>query len=188
MSYNLEIISNPTDKRLYEKAKRVKDPHSPGTFGIVQEMKKLLRKYGGLGFAANQLGVNRRIIVAYHEGLDEIFEFINPRIIQSTLDPEDMYWDFEGCFSHPGITAEVRRYRTIQLICHQLKFPSEVRLNLSGMIARVVQHELDHLDGKLITDLGWNVRNITLNDEGQRRLMEANVKAAMEGQKDFVVD
>lgn len=188
MSYNLEIISNPTDKRLYEKAKRVKDPHSPKTFGIVQEMKKILRKYGGLGFAANQLGVNRRILVAYHEGLDEVIEFINPRIIQSTLDHNDMYWHPEGCFSHPGITAEVYRYRTIQLICHQLKFPQEVRLNLSGMIARVVQHEIDHLDAKLMTDLGLYVRNIILDDQGQRRLQEVNVQAAIEGQKDFVVD
>jgi peptide deformylase len=185
--YNLKLIVDPTDKRLYEKAKRVKEPHSAQTFGIVQEMKAMAREYDALGLAANQLGVNRRIIVAYHEGLHEFLEFINPRIVQSSLDPGDMYYDIEGCYSHPGITAEVKRYRNIQLICYQLSHPSEIRCQLSGMLARIVQHEIDHLDGKLMSDLGpFILKNVFLDAQGQDRLFKIN--ARRQAQADFVVD
>lgn len=187
-----ELILDPADKRLHEKVKAVKDVNAPKVVAVVQKMKEIQRAVGAIGLAANQLGINMRIITAYHEGVDEIIEFINPRLINDKEEhyyqEKDIYWDNEGCLSHPGITAEVARYSPILISCYRLNHTGELKIQASGMIARIIQHEICHLNGRLITDMEQYVRNIIPIPGGQVQLLEATAKHDSEGQKDYLAE
>lgn len=188
MPYNLKLISEPTDKRLHEKVKRVKDVHSAATFGIVQAMKEFQTKVGGIGLAANQVGINQAIITAYHEGTGEIVEFINPRLVHSSLDTKHISWQQEGCLSHPGILAEVARYEYIQFYAQRLNQSKEMCYEATGMLARIIQHEICHLEGMLITDMGIYVRNIVIEPTGQKKMLEAFSEFEAKGQEDYIAE
>lgn len=100
----------------------------------------------GVGLAANQVGVARRVAVIDAE--DNRFVMINPRIVErsnATAGAE------EGCLSIPDAYGEVKRAVSIVLEA-QDEHGAEFRLELEGLPARAVQHEIDHLDGIMFTD------------------------------------
>ncbi len=100
----------------------------------------------GIGFAAPQIGVLKRIIIVY---LNEKFEtFINPEI--KILDNE-MIEDEEGCLSVYSIKTSVKRPKKIRLNAKNLK-GEEVELEAEEMLARIFMHETDHLNGVLFID------------------------------------
>ena len=113
--------------------------------GLIGDMKKSLAYHQGIGLAANQIGVARRIFLA--DGGGGLRVFINPRIIES----EGAAVTEEGCLSLPEIYVDVRRKSSI--LVEYLDENEEIaRMEADGLWARVIQHEYDHLEGIVISD------------------------------------
>jgi peptide deformylase len=115
---------------------------------LVERMKLLMHDARGVGLAATQVGVLQRLFVFQPGENEEARAIVNPRIVDSGGDPET---DDEGCLSLQGVRVPVERATRLTLE-GQDETGDEVRLELEGLGARVVQHELDHLDGVLILD------------------------------------
>jgi peptide deformylase len=113
---------------------------------LAKEMLLTMREHEGVGLAANQVGRLKRILVAAVE--DEEFVIINPVVDEAT---ETIGKDLEGCLSIPGIQVEVER-PTVVMISGQDPSGVPLRIEASGLVARIFQHEIDHLDGVLILD------------------------------------
>jgi len=115
---------------------------------LVLRMTSLMEDANGVGLAANQVGVLRRVVVLRGGDEDEHLVAVNPRIVGSS---EELETDDEGCLSLQGVLVPVERHLSLTL---EAKDPqgSPLRLELTGLDARVAQHEVDHLDGVLIVD------------------------------------
>ena len=113
---------------------------------IVKEMFRTLKKSGGVGLAANQVG-NSSSIFVYKLASGETGYFTAPDIIWMS----DKYLTTEGCLSLDGRTYVVTRYRKIQVRSFNRGYET-----LTGEIAQIFQHEYDHLQGILICDHGIN--------------------------------
>ena len=114
---------------------------------LVARMSDLMKEANGVGLAATQVGVLRRVFVFSPEE-DVVRVLVNPAIPQRG---EETDVDDEGCLSIQGVTVPVERPLTIRLEGRD-ENGDEVALDLEGMAARIAQHEFDHLDGKLIID------------------------------------
>jgi len=102
----------------------------------------------GLGLAAPQLGISQRLLV-YRIGFDApLIALVNPEIEGSSEEDETME---EGCLSIPGVTVDVDRPVHVRIRARDEE-GEERRIEASGLEARVIQHEMDHLDGVLILD------------------------------------
>ena len=118
--------------------------------GLVERMKGLMSEARGVGLAAPQLGILRRVLV-YQAGEEEPFRaLVNPRVVESG---EERLADDEGCLSlgAASVIVEVERPTTIVVEATSPE-GEELRIEAEGLEARVIQHELDHLDGVLIID------------------------------------
>ena len=113
---------------------------------LAEDMMRIMRANEGVGLAANQIGHLKRIFVASYE--DEEFAIVNPVIEEKSENTEK---DIEGCLSLPEIRVEVERPFAVTV---SGKDPSgaPVRVKAEGLLARIFQHEIDHLDGVLILD------------------------------------
>ncbi len=118
---------------------------------IVAQMFELMYEHEGVGLAANQVDLPYRLFVANVEGKAEAteseFVFINPVLSGGRGQAEDD----EGCLSIPGVYAPVTRNETIKVEAYDLA-GNEIRLEAEGLMARILQHETDHLDGTLFID------------------------------------
>jgi peptide deformylase len=118
---------------------------------FVAEMFDLMYEHEGVGLAANQVDLPYRLFVANPEGKREAKEteyvFINPVLSGGRGQAEDE----EGCLSIPGLYAPVTRNETIRIQAFDLG-GNEIDTQVNGLVARIVQHETDHLDGKLFID------------------------------------
>jgi peptide deformylase len=118
---------------------------------IVAEMFDLMYEHEGVGLAANQVDLPYRVFVANEEGSPDAKDaervFINPVLSL----PRGQEEDEEGCLSIPGVYAPVTRSETITVQAYDLA-GNEFTAEVSGLLARIVQHEADHLDGKLFID------------------------------------
>jgi peptide deformylase len=118
---------------------------------IVAQMFDLMYEHEGVGLAANQVDLPYRLFVANPEGKPDATEtegvFINP-VLSGGRGLEE---DEEGCLSIPGIRAPVTRNATIKIEAYDLD-GNEIRLEATGLLARIFQHETDHLDGTLFID------------------------------------
>ena len=113
--------------------------------GLIEDMKQSLCYHQGIGLAANQIGVARRLFLA--DGGGGLKAFINPRIIES----EGTAVAEEGCLSLPEIYIDVQRRSS--LLVEYLDENEEIaRMEADGLWARVIQHEYDHLEGIMISD------------------------------------
>lgn len=118
---------------------------------ITSNMFQTMWTYDGIGLAANQVGITKRIIVIDISHLDQNFTptaLINPEIIES----EGEITMEEGCLSVPGIYEEVKRAEKIT-VKFQSVDGSTNQWECEGILARVIQHEIDHLEGVLFPDL-----------------------------------
>jgi peptide deformylase len=111
-------------------------------------MTRLMIEAAGVGLAANQVGVLRRMFIFQPTAEDEPRAMVNPEIVERS---DEVEIDDEGCLSMQGVLVPVERNLQVTIEARDLD-GEEVRLELEGMSARVVQHELDHLDGTLIID------------------------------------
>lgn len=114
---------------------------------IVATMMKTLLREGGLGLAAPQIGISRRVAVLAPPSMAP-FEVINPRIVWQTGE----VYGTEGCLSIPGKMFTVKRAAMVVVDFQRHDGKKEQRV-LSGLAARIAQHELHHLDGVLLTDI-----------------------------------
>ncbi len=116
-------------------------------------MIEAMRRENGVGLAGPQVGIEKRILVALQmddsdDNDAEPVVMINPEI----LDRSTQTWEYEeGCLSIPGIRGDVTRPEGIRVRYQDVDGTSHL-IDIDGMFARVVQHEVDHLDGKLFID------------------------------------
>jgi peptide deformylase len=144
----LEILHHP-DPRLREKASPV-ERFDAELKQLIEDMFETMYAAPGVGLAATQVGIAKRLAVmdcALEEGKREPLVLINPQIIEPS-DPEEME---EGCLSVPGIRDKLKRYRRLKLqALDQDGRPYEIAAE--GLLAQCIQHEIDHLNGKLYID------------------------------------
>jgi len=126
---------------------------------IINEMTEILEKKNGVGLAAPQIGERKRIFITKVPG-DIIRVFINPEIIQTSQELE-VYE--EGCLSIPGVWANVVRPSAIIIQAWDVK-GKVFKIEVDGVLARVIQHEFDHLNGILFTD--------RLNDKQREKVLK----------------
>ena len=115
---------------------------------LVERMARLMQDARGVGLAANQVGVLRRVFVLQPEDEPEPRALVNPSIVERS---EESGEDDEGCLSMQGVVVSVERPVRVRLEASDEE-GNPVTLELEGLPARVAQHELDHLDGVLILD------------------------------------
>ena len=143
----LEILEFP-DPRLREVAKPV-DQVTDELRVLVDDMFETMYDAPGVGLAATQINVHKRIVVIdVSEDQSEPLVFINPEV--EVLDEEIHQYD-EGCLSVPGFYETVERPRRVRVKAVDREGEA-FAMEAEGLLAVCIQHELDHLDGKLFVD------------------------------------
>ena len=115
---------------------------------LAERMVKLMQDANGVGLAANQVGIVRRVFVFQPDADSEPVAIVNPVIVERGGEAVS---DEEGCLSMQGVQVPVERASTVRLEGHDPE-GGEISFELTELGARVAQHELDHLDGVLILD------------------------------------
>ena len=123
---------------------------------LVAQMKHVMRKASGLGLSANQVGLNSRAFVAEIPGADNKMKFyavFNPKIEKASSEKNSFE---EGCLSVPLTYGEVERPERVTLVGYD-KNGKPLKIKAWGLLSRVFQHEVDHLEGKLFVDKAKNI-------------------------------
>jgi peptide deformylase len=136
---------------------------------LTEEMLVTMREREGVGLAANQVGRLRRVLVAGIE--EDEYVLINP-VIETRSDQTEVL--AEGCLSIPGIQVDVERPLAVT-VSGQDAAGGEIRFEAEGLLARVFQHEIDHLDGVLILDRTDRESRKAALREWRERLLAQNV-------------
>ncbi len=166
MEYEIRTFGDPV---LKSRATPVKD-FDESLKRLAEDMVRIMREHEGVGLAANQIGRLKRIFVAaYEEDEGELHEFaiVNPVIEERSEITEK---DTEGCLSIPGTRVEVERSHSVT-VSGQDPSGAPVRVAAEGLLARIFQHEIDHLDGVLILDrTDRESRNNAMRERRERML------------------
>lgn len=125
---------------------------------LFDEMLKVMRRANGIGLAANQVGIDKQLCVICIE--DKVLKLANPRVIkkkgQETIE--------EGCLSLPGISVKVKRAR--EITCQALDENNrQIEFEACDLLSRAIQHEIDHLMGKLIIDYASVWQKVALKEK-----------------------
>jgi peptide deformylase len=112
---------------------------------LLDDLTATMRAAPGVGLAAPQIGEALQACVIEVEG--QVHELVNPRIVRSAGEDNDL----EGCLSIPGYVAYVTRKERVWVVA-QNRLGKKVKVSGTGLLGRALQHELDHLDGKLYID------------------------------------
>jgi len=126
---------------------------------LVSSMTKTMVKTDGVGLAAPQIGKNIRLAVINSK--DGVFCLINPKYLKKSWARESGQ---EGCLSIPNIFGKVKRHKKITLTYHNQE-AKKTKLTAEGMMARVIQHEIDHLDGILFIDKAVEIEKQKIKHE-----------------------
>ncbi|MFP4382943.1 MAG: peptide deformylase [Spirochaetia bacterium] len=159
----LEIIKVP-NPALNESADEI-DTIDKATAELAGEMINLMIKEKGIGLAAPQVNLNKRLFVVSLQG-DTPRIFINPQIIETSLEETEME---EGCLSIPGIYTDIKRPAAVRVQAWNER-GRPFTLEADGILARVIQHEFDHLQGVLFVDY--------LQDRKREKVMKKYLKTA----------
>jgi peptide deformylase len=144
------------DPVLREKAKAIKEI-TPSVIRLLDNLKDTLQSTSnGVGLAAPQIGISKRAIVVETEETG-LIEMVNPEIKSAEGQEED----WEGCLSCPGIEGMVSRATKVK-VCYLNREGQKIELDAEDFLARVIQHEVDHLEGVLFIDRA-QVINQSLN-------------------------
>lgn len=142
---------------LREKAQPVKEI-TPEILNLIKDMAETMYTDSGVGLAAPQVGVSKRIILIDGEE-DGLIVLINPMIVKS----EGEVVEEEGCLSVPGIYSKVKRSSKVTVKALNENGDS-IEITKEGLTSRALQHEIDHLDGILFVDrIGRMERQVLLN-------------------------
>ncbi len=132
---------------------------------LVDDMVETMREAPGVGLAAPQIGLSQRLIVVeyYEHEVDEeeenedvpkkVWAILNPEIIKAS---EETLIGIEGCLSIPNLVGEVERHASIQ-VKGLNRHGKPMKIKAEGWLARIFQHEIDHLNGVLFTDRATRV-------------------------------
>jgi len=143
----LEILQYP-DPRLNQPAERV-EKIDAATRRLVDDLAETMYAAPGVGLAATQVDVHKQVIVIdVSDDHSDLRVFINPEITRR----EGLATNQEGCLSVPGIYDNVERAESVTVTALD-RNGSRFTLNASGMLATCIQHEMDHLEGKVFVDL-----------------------------------
>jgi peptide deformylase len=142
----MEILlwPNPVLKRVCEPVA----PTDPDFRNQLDAMKKVMTGAGGLGLAANQVGILKRMLVAVDDD-GHPRAFVNPRLVGSTGTWKPVN---EGCLSLPGVFLPHRRNTRVIVEFQDTDTGALVVEEYQGRLGHILQHELDHLDGRLMID------------------------------------
>lgn len=145
----LDILLYPNEK-LRRRSAPVEDIDDNIT-ELIDNMTQTMYSADGVGLAAPQVGVNLRIIVVdaanRKESEPELIQIINPEIVSAS----GMQTGEEGCLSVPGFSANVKRYDNVT-VKGLNRSATPFQVEATGLLARVLQHEIDHLEGILFFD------------------------------------
>ncbi len=133
---------------------------------LAKKMVEMMRQYDGVGLAAPQIGISKRIIVLEYDPQNDdktrgdkpfpLTVLTNPTITKYSKEQIAMA---EGCLSLPGIEIDVKRPKEVNVAAQDLD-GKPVKIRAKGLLARVIQHEIDHLNGILFTDHAKDVKNL----------------------------
>jgi len=135
-----------------------------------KQMLEIIKQDKGIGIAGPQVGLMKRIFVVHIEG-DEERIFINPSILETS---QEMVKFEEGCLSVPGVYVDVIRSESVKIQAWNEK-GKPFTMEASGLLARVIQHEYDHLEGVLFLD--------RLSELKRDKLIEKYEKSLIKGEK-----
>ena len=141
------------DKILRKKVNKIKAVDNE-IIELITNMFDTMRNANGIGLAANQVGADRSIFIVDISNIEEYQEtkplvFINPKIVKRS---EEQIVFEEGCLSIPDVRGDVERPEAITIEYQDADF-KEQTMDADNLLARVIQHEYDHLIGILFTDL-----------------------------------
>ncbi|HHS50158.1 MAG TPA: peptide deformylase [candidate division Zixibacteria bacterium] len=158
---------------LRKKTNEVEEPESPETLEFVEKMREKMREHDGLGLAATQVNCDRRIcLVAFpkEDDYSEVKALVNPVIIEKS-DETELYE--EGCLSFPGLYIKIERPVRLKVRAHIIG-EGEVEISAEGLLAEVLSHEIDHLDGIVFIDHLPQIRRTLIAKELKRIAREYN--------------
>jgi peptide deformylase len=127
---------------------------------LLDDLAHTMRAAPGVGLAAPQLGEPLQACVIEVEG--NLHELVNPRIVRASGSDRDL----EGCLSLPGYVAYVTRKEKVWVVA-QNRHGRKIKLAGSGLLSRALQHELDHLDGKLYIDYLESMEELIATGHGE---------------------
>ncbi len=140
----LRIIRLEDDELLRKKSREVKTIDQR-ILTLLDDMKETMDDYEGVGLAAPQVGVLKRVVVI--DVGDGLLELINPQIVETKGEKTE----YEGCLSIPGKKGKVCRPEKVKVVARN-RFDEVIEVEGEGMLAVALCHEIDHLDGILYTD------------------------------------
>ena len=165
----LEIVKHP-----HEMLRRKAPPvvtFDDNLHRLIDDMVETMREAPGVGLAANQVNLLQRVLVVeYGEADDEnmenkppkkLYTLVNPEISRASVETEVAS---EGCLSIPGLVGDVERSTSVTLKA-QTKRGQPVKIKAEGWLARIFQHEIDHLNGVLFIDRAEKVYQLQEEDE-----------------------
>lgn len=144
----MDVLAHP-NPALMQGASEVDPAGDPGLRDLATRMARIMYRFSGIGLAATQIGVLKRVIV--YDLSDDgsgLVAVCNPVIVERSGQCEV---DDEGCLSVPGISVPIERSCEVTVEALALD-GSRLRIEADGLMARMLQHEIDHLDGRLIID------------------------------------
>ncbi|OQX63825.1 MAG: peptide deformylase [Anaerolineaceae bacterium 4572_5.1] len=152
-----KVLTVPNDV-LRRKARPVKN-FDDKLQTLIDDMVETMRDAPGVGLAAPQVGISEQVIVIeFGDEEDEevppkLYTIVNPEITRSS---DEKALGVEGCLSIPGLVGDVERATAIT-VKGKNRHGQPTKLKLKGWVARIFQHEIDHLSGVLFTDLAENI-------------------------------
>jgi peptide deformylase len=138
----IRTFGDPVLREPAKEVEKISDAHR----GLIRDMFETMREAPGVGLAAPQVGVMDRIFV--YEVEDDSGTLINPVLVEGSSEEKE---EEEACLSLPGLSYPVRRHARVT-VAGLDEAGEPVSLHGSGLLARVFQHEMDHLDGVLFID------------------------------------
>jgi peptide deformylase len=127
---------------------------------LIKKMRDIMKKANGVGLSANQIGLSHRLFVAQvydSQGKQKFYAIFNPEIVKQSEEVESIE---EGCLSVPQKYGPVTRAYALTLTGFDQK-GKKLKIKAWGLLARVFQHEVDHLNGKLFIDKATRIYDIT---------------------------
>ncbi len=151
----IKVIDDPVLRRKAKKIEKI----TPEIRTLIQDMIDTMRDAPGVGLAAPQVGISERVIVVEYVEDDEtepdappkkkkLYAVVNPEIIWKS---DEMVEGTEGCLSIPGWSGDVMRHEAV-VVKGLNRSGQRTKIKAEGWLARIFQHEIDHLDGILYTD------------------------------------
>lgn len=162
----LPILQYP-DERLHKVAKKV-ESITAATRRLIEDMAETMYAAPGVGLAATQVDVHQRIVVIdVSETHDDLLVLINPELVASSGESKCE----EGCLSVPGIYDKVQRAERVTV--RALNAKGEMfTLDAEGLLAVCIQHEMDHLMGKVFVEHLSHLKQVRIRNKLKKRLRE----------------